>query len=123
MRRWMCLGLVGIFFSGSVPIVSADDETLQFFQEEAKVVTASRRAQSIQEAPVAVDVITAEEIKASGAINLWDLFRFRPGMNVIDGHPANAANRAVVSVRGFAESFARNLQVLIDGRKTLSADS
>lgn len=90
-------------------------DPFQFFQEEARVVTASRREQSIQEAPVAIDVVTAEEIKASGAVHLWDLLRFRVGMDVLDGRSADG-NRAVVSVRGFPQEFVRNLQVLVDGR-------
>src|SRR5882762_8736618 len=102
---------------------AAGEDAFEFFQEEAKVTTASRREQPISEAPVAIDVITADEIKASGAVNLWDLLRYRPGMNVIDGHPASSANRAIVSVRGFAETFARNLLVLVDGRKAYSLDN
>src|SRR5258706_12934243 len=102
------------------PLWAENGDAFQFFQEEAKVVTASRREQSINEAPVAIDVITAEEIKASGVVNLWDLLRYRPGMNVIDGHPTNSANRAIVSIRGFAETFARNLLVLVDWRQALS---
>src|SRR5579871_5461119 len=105
-------------------VMAADaSDAFEFFQEEAKVVTASRREQSISEAPVAVDVITGEEIRASGAINLWDLLRFQAGINVIDAHSPNAANRAIVSIRGFAEEYARNLLVLIDGRKAYSADT
>src|SRR5258708_37499810 len=93
-----------------------NEDVYQYYKDEAKVVTASRREQSINEAPVAIDVITAEEIKASGAVNIWDLLRYRPGMNVIDGHPTNSGNRAIVSVRGFAEDCTRNLLVLVDGR-------
>jgi len=117
--RFLRLSLIAILCASSLVQARADTgDALRFFEEEAKITTASRRPQSIQEAPAAVDVITAEDIKASGAFNLWDLLRFRPGMNVIDGHPGITANRAVVSVRGFTESFARNLLVLLDGRKT-----
>src|SRR5258707_215813 len=83
----------------STPIWAVGEDAFQFFQEEAKVVTASRREQPICEAPVAIDVITAEEIKASGATNLWDVMRFRPGMDVLDGR-TYVDNRALVSVRG-----------------------
>jgi iron complex outermembrane receptor protein len=123
MRKSLLLALNMVLISQLTQSATAESEdAFEFFQEEAKVVTASRREQPISEAPVAIDVITAEEIKASGAVNLPDLLRFRTGMDVIDGHPTNSANRAVVSVRGFAETFARNVLVLVDGRKVLSAD-
>src|SRR5579864_2295344 len=106
-----------------IPAWAADADPFEFFQEEAKVVTAARREQPVDEVPAAVDVITAEEIKASGAVNLWDLLRYRPGMNVIDGHTTTSANRGIVSIRGFAEEYTRNVLVLVDGRKVYSAES
>lgn len=101
--------------------LTGGNETLQFFEEEAQVMTASRRKQSILEVPSAVDIITPEEIKASGATNVWDLLRFRVGMDVIDGRSSNG-NRAVVSERGFPHEFAGNLLVLIDGRSVYNAN-
>ncbi|MDE2509930.1 MAG: TonB-dependent receptor, partial [Elusimicrobia bacterium] len=102
----------------SAPARAAAD-AFQFFEEEAKVVTATRRSQSISESPVAIDVVTAEEIRASGALHLWDLLRYRVGMNVIDGR-SSSGNRAIVAIRGFAERYTRNVLVLVDGRKVLS---
>ena len=94
---------------------AATNDTLEFFKEEAQVVTASRYAQPISESPVAITVITSEEIEASGAVNLWDLMRFAPGMDVSDSRSSDG-NRADVSVRGFPSAHVYNLQVLIDGR-------
>ena len=49
-----------------VSLAMADtNDAFQFFQEEAKVVSASKRVESIRQAPVAIDVITAEDIRAS----------------------------------------------------------
>jgi len=90
-------------------------DAFRFFQEEAKVVTASRREQSINEAPVAVDVISQEDIQASGVTNIWDLMRYVPGVDVVDGHTPHG-NRALVTLRGFTEGFSRNVLVLVDGR-------
>src|SRR5258706_305667 len=91
------------------------EETFKFFEEESQVVTASRYKQSIQESPMAVEVITAEEIKESGAVNLWDLMRFRAGMDVTDARTGEG-NKAIVSVRGFSAEFVDNMLVLLDGR-------
>src|SRR5690349_11614048 len=42
---------------GAVPLnaLAESNEAFQFFQEEARIVTASRREQSIRDVPVAVD--------------------------------------------------------------------
>lgn len=90
-------------------------ELMEFFEEEAKVVTASRRLEFVREAPVAVEIITADDIRRSGAVNLWDFMRFRVGMNVIDARSGDG-NRAAVSVRGFPAEFVDKLLVLVDGR-------
>lgn len=111
--------------SAATPMPARAEEMLsdlEFFQLEAQTVTATRRLQPIREAPVAVEVITQDEIRASGATDLWDLMRFRVGMDVLDGRSIDG-NRSVVSVRGFPEEFVDSLQVLIDGRGVYNAVS
>ena len=93
----------------------ADNDAFQFFQEEAQVVTAARRPQSIRDVPEAVDVITSDDIRASGATTIADLLRFRVGMDVLDAR-ATDGTRNIVSVRGFPQEYVHNLQVLLDGR-------
>jgi len=97
----------------------AGNRALEFFEDEAQVTTASRRPEPERLAPVTVEVITSEQIQASGATNLWDLMRYSPGMDVSDGRSIDG-NRAVVSVRGFPQEFVANLQVLLDGRSVYS---
>jgi len=118
--QWLSLLLIPLLLLSQTATVHAEaSDTLAFFQEEAKVVTASRREQPISDSPVAIDVITARDIEASGAVNLWDLLRFRMGMDVIDSRSLEG-NRAIVSVRGFPQEFSRNVLVLIDGRRAYS---
>lgn len=93
----------------------AGDNPFELFEEEARVVTASRRTEAVREAPVAVEVVTAEDIRASGAVNIWDYMRFRAGMNIVDGR-SGEGNRALVSIRGFPAEFVDNMLVLLDGR-------
>lgn len=50
---------------------------------EERVVTASRRAQSSLDAPNATTVITAEDIRLSGATSLPELLRRVPGADVM----------------------------------------
>jgi len=97
----------------------AQDDAFEFFREEAKVYTASRRPEPAWRAPVAVDVVTAEEIGAYGYENLWDVLRFRAGMDVLDGRSGDGG-RAIVSARGFSRDFVSEMQVLVDGRSVYS---
>ena len=96
------------------------EDVFKFFQEEAQVVTASRRPQAIRESPVAIDVITAAEIAASGAIDIWDLLRFRVGMDVGSERSSSTGGRSAVSIRGFPRSTVRDLLVMVDGRSVYS---
>lgn len=102
----------------AVPASAAED-AFEFYKEEAQVVTASRRAEPAWKAPVAVDVITAEDIKAYGFREIWDALRYRAGMDVIDGRSLDG-NRALVSARGFDTEFVAEMQVLVDGRSVYS---
>ncbi|MCP3062185.1 TonB-dependent receptor [Myxococcus sp. K38C18041901] len=79
---------------------------------EERVVTASRRAQSSLEAPNATTVITAEDIRLSGATSLPELLRRVPGADVM----SLGIGSANVSMRGFNQRIANKVLVLVDGR-------
>ncbi|MCP3102922.1 TonB-dependent receptor [Myxococcus sp. K15C18031901] len=87
----------------------ADDGAVPY---EERVVTASRRAQSSLEAPNATTVITAEDIRLSGATSLPELLRRVPGADVM----SLGVGSANVSLRGFNQRIANKVLVLVDGR-------
>ncbi len=78
---------------------------------EVTVLTASRLAQPIMDAPNAITVLDRATIEASGYHNLSDLFRMVPGMYVgqMKGWFHNVSHT-------MADEFARRMQVLVDGR-------
>ena len=76
------------------------------------VTTASKREQKLSEAPNAVYVITAEDIEHSGAVDVPDLLRMVPGIDVVNVY----GNSYGVSGRGFNERFAQRMLFVIDGR-------
>ncbi|MCR4296487.1 MAG: Plug domain-containing protein, partial [Elusimicrobia bacterium] len=92
------------------------DEAFRFFAEESRASTALKRVMPARGSPVPVDVVSAEEIAASGAVNLWDLLRFRVGLDVVEGRSSAGSNRTVVSVRGIPRDGTHELLVLLDGR-------
>ncbi|MCG8431445.1 MAG: TonB-dependent receptor [Candidatus Omnitrophica bacterium] len=89
---------------------------LLLFENIPTVISASKRVQPLLEAPAAISVITAEDIKHMDYTNLWDLFRRVPGVDVatIDGRAGS------VAPRGLTEKFTRRNQLLIDGRSAYS---
>jgi iron complex outermembrane receptor protein len=76
------------------------------------VTSVSKKAQKTSETSAAVFVISAEDIRRSGALNIPDLLRMVPGLDVaqIDG------SQWAISARGFNGQYSNKLLVMIDGR-------
>ena len=90
-------------------LASAED---MFFDDIPIVLSATRLAQPITEAPVAMTVIDREMIDASGARTIPDLLRLVPGFQVgyFDG------NSPVATYHGHSGENSKRIQVNIDGR-------
>lgn len=86
-------------------------EELRLLEEET-VTTPIRHEQPISEAPSNVYVITDEDIRHSGAVDLPTLLRRVPGLEVMQMTGADFN----VSARGDNQVFANKLLVLVDGR-------
>ena len=86
-------------------------EDLDFLKEET-VSIAVRHEQPISEAPSNVYVITDEDIRHSGAIDLPTVLRRIPGIEVIQ----MTATDFNVSARGNNQQRANKMLVLVDGR-------
>ncbi len=97
--------------SAQLPTSSLESED-EFFSEIPSVISATRIRQPLTEAPSSVTVIDREMIDASGAIEVADVLRLVPGVQV--SYPQG--NQIAVAYHGFADAFPRNMQVLVDGR-------
>lgn len=84
-----------------------------FFSPQPVVISASRLAQPLSEAPAAVTVIDREMIEASGFIELADLLRLVPGFQV--GLASWNASIAA-TYHGQSDALPRRMEVLVDGR-------
>ena len=93
---------------------SADHEAKQEMEylKEEQVVTASAKLQPLSQAPSNVYVITAEDIRHSGATDLPTILRRVPGMSVnqLSGFEFS------VSARGNNQAFANKILLMVDGR-------
>lgn len=95
------------------PAASGDLSDLSLEQlVNVQVTSVSKREESLSRAPAAVTVISRDDIQRSGARTIPDALRLVPGLQVahVDSHTW------AVSARGFNDSFANKLLVLMDGR-------
>ncbi|SKB03118.1 iron complex outermembrane recepter protein [Prosthecobacter debontii] len=79
---------------------------------DIEITSVSRHPESLQAAASAIDVITADDIRRYGAVNLPDALRLATGLHVAqyDGHSW------AISSRGFNTTTSNKMQVLMDGR-------
>ncbi|MCX8042845.1 MAG: TonB-dependent receptor [Desulfobacterota bacterium] len=90
------------------------EELELYYPSEHIIYSASKRPEPFLESPSAISVLTADDIRYSGAKKLTDVFRMVPGIDVAD---VNAFYTGV-QARGFSflPKYAREMLVLIDGR-------
>jgi iron complex outermembrane recepter protein len=79
---------------------------------ELEVTSVSKRPEKLAEAPSAIQVITHEDIRRSGATTLPEALRLAANLNVARIDPAQYA----ITARGFNNAVGNKLLVLIDGR-------
>ena len=79
---------------------------------QIKVITASKREQTVENVPAAVDVVTQDDIQRSGATSIPEALRNVPGLNVAQINSSTWA----IGARGFPWQYAPRLLVLMDGR-------
>ena len=83
------------------------------------IVTASRLAQDQYKVAGNVTVITSEEIQKSTAQTIPDILRRALGVNIYD---SSTYKSSTVDIRGFGDTAARNVLVMIDGRRINTID-
>ncbi len=84
------------------------------------VITPTRTEQPQTSSSATVYVLTAQDIRASGATTTSELLRSIPGVQVVDlfGNGSDAS----IGVRGFAATANANTLVLVNGRRLNNAD-
>ncbi len=83
---------------------------------ETEVTSVSKKAERLLDAPAAVYVITAEDIRRSGATSIPEVLRTVPGLEVA----RTGSHTWEISARGFRYRMANKFLVLIDGRAVYS---
>lgn len=117
---WWALVLVAtLAWAPGAPAAGDTLEDLDLEQLMAlEVTSAARKPQTLSQTASAVFVITARDIRRSGARSIPEALRMVPGLQVarIDG------SKWAISARGFADRFGNKLLVLMDGRSLYSTE-
>jgi iron complex outermembrane receptor protein len=79
---------------------------------DIQITSVSKQNQLLSNAPAAIYVITNEEIRRSGYRRLPEILRLAPNLQVARAN----GQTYVISARGFGDTIANKLLVLIDGR-------
>jgi len=117
VRKGCALGLLTALFAVSRAFGQpTNPSTLKSLSLEElsriEVTTPSKEPVPAFRTPMAISVITGEQIRRSGATSIPEALRLAPGVEVsrIDG------NKWAIGIRGFGDRFSRGVLVLIDGR-------
>lgn len=107
---------VSLAYFLSVPAHAATPTSLADLSLEElsniEITSASKRAQPLSDAPTSVFVITADDIRRSGATSLPDVLRLAPNLQVAQV----SNNDYAINARGTVGTSANKLLVLVDGR-------
>ncbi|MFA0812129.1 TonB-dependent receptor [Microbulbifer epialgicus] len=82
--------------SGAIAFITAVSSNVYAAEIEEVVVTAQKRAENLQEVPIAISAFTGENIKESGVKNLTDLGKYTPGVEMHN----DTALQPTYSIRG-----------------------
>lgn len=96
---------------GSLPAIAEGAQDIEHL-----IVSGTRSEQHSVEIPASIQVLTAEQIKLSGAPNLVQVLNAQPGIQINDAI-GNQGRGASISMRGFGANSANNVLVMVDGRK------
>lgn len=91
---------------------SALEQELALFSSEDIVYSAAKHKQKITQAPAAISVITANDIKYSVGLSLSDILRTVPGMDVAYINPSYP----IFNERGYGTEKNNRMLVLLNGR-------
>jgi outer membrane receptor for ferrienterochelin and colicins len=98
---------------GTAQALSMDYTSLEQLFNEPVTTSVTGTPQRASEVPVTMVIITADDIRRSGATDIPGVLRHFPGVDVLQW----ANDDADVSIRGYNQAYSPRLLVLIDGRQ------
>ena len=112
--RWFILPLLSMFFGSQIACAqSVDYGRLEQLFGEPVTTSATGQPQRATDAPAAMEIVTADQIRRSGALDIPGTLKQVSGLDVMRW----TTNNADVSVRGYDQAYSSRLLVLVDGRQ------
>jgi iron complex outermembrane recepter protein len=113
---WTILGLNSVLAQTPAPAAAPTPQSLNTLSIEElmdlEVTSVSRRPEKLSATASAIQVITSEDIRRSGATTLPEVLRLASNLHVAQVD----SSRWAISARGFNNTLANKMLVLIDGR-------
>ena len=88
-----------------------------FLDDLPVILSATRLSQPLKDVPQAMTIINQDLIRASGAQTIPDILKLVPGFQVAQV----TGSISTVTYHGMSDRYARNMQVLVDGRSIYDA--
>ncbi|MBI5890007.1 MAG: TonB-dependent receptor [Nitrosomonadales bacterium] len=116
-----CALLASLLATSITPPVAAEEQTWPELSlgdlMKVGIESAARKSQSLSNTAAAVFVISASDIRRSGALTIPEILQLAPGVEVA----RLGNNKFAVSIRGFNGRMANKLLVMVDGRSIYSS--
>lgn len=116
MHRYAPLAILTLLSIAAPPRAvgqSLDYNRFEGMFGEPVTLSATGKPERISETPVTMDVITADDIRRSGARNLPTLLKRLPGVDVFTGSPGTEE----VTMGGYNQVLGARVMVLLNGRQ------
>lgn len=107
------IALACVCLSAGAWAQDVDYSGLEMLYGEPVTTSATGKPQTVSEAPVSMDIITAEEIQRSGALDIPQILSRYQGVDV----SRSFIGFADVNMRGYNQPMSNRLLVLINGRQ------
>jgi iron complex outermembrane receptor protein len=115
-----CLSLALMFGAvQSLPLAAQTDDSRVHLTDlslqellNIKVVSVTKRPENLSDSPSAIQVITNDQLRRSGATNIPEALRLATNLNIAQQN----SHEWIISARGFSSDVGNKLLVLMDGR-------
>lgn len=94
--------------TGTNPLEMAPED---FFNSDLTVFSPAKKIQKLKNTSSATYVLTSDDIRRSGSVNLVDVLRLLPGIQVA----RVSAHEWAISARGFNQVYGNKILLLVDG--------
>jgi len=98
MKSWIPRGAAALLIAVPIAVSAQQNSPTQEELIDEIIVTAQKRATSLQDVPFSVAAVTGEDLEQSGATNIVELARSVPGLYIADLGPGQSQ----VAIRGIS---------------------